>query len=103
MARARSGYRRAADRARALAAIIERDGDGCSYCGCELSTSGKRARTIDHVVPISQGGTRAVDNLRLACFACNKLKRDLPVDRHLASRALAHRRAVLAREQQAMA
>jgi hypothetical protein len=30
--------------------------------------------TIDHVIPIHQGGTDTVDNLALACFHCNRRK-----------------------------
>jgi 5-methylcytosine-specific restriction endonuclease McrA len=29
---------------------------------------------MDHLVPISRGGTNARDNLVLACFACNRSK-----------------------------
>lgn len=32
--------------------------------------------TIDHIVPISQGGTGALENLALACFNCNRRKSD---------------------------
>lgn len=30
--------------------------------------------TIDHIIPISQGGTDQDDNLALACFHCNRRK-----------------------------
>jgi hypothetical protein len=32
--------------------------------------------TIDHIVPISEGGTGALENLALACFHCNRKKSD---------------------------
>ena len=30
--------------------------------------------TVDHVLPLAQGGTDALDNLALACFHCNSRK-----------------------------
>jgi hypothetical protein len=30
--------------------------------------------TIDHVIPLSQGGSDDADNLALACFHCNRRK-----------------------------
>jgi hypothetical protein len=32
--------------------------------------------TVDHIVPVSQGGTNTLDNLALACFHCNRRKAD---------------------------
>jgi len=40
----------------------------CHYCGKEP------AGTIDHVIPVSQGGTNHPDNLVPACAACNYSK-----------------------------
>lgn len=42
-------------------------GDPCVYCG-EPSTE------IDHIVPVSQGGTSEWDNLAPACTTCNRSK-----------------------------
>ena len=30
--------------------------------------------TVDHIIPLSQGGTDDIDNLCLACFHCNRRK-----------------------------
>jgi 5-methylcytosine-specific restriction endonuclease McrA len=30
--------------------------------------------TIDHIIPVSRGGTNDVDNLRLLCRSCNSKK-----------------------------
>ncbi len=30
--------------------------------------------TVDHVLPVSKGGSDLVDNLALACFYCNRRK-----------------------------
>ena len=38
--------------------------------------SGERYKTIDHVIPLSKGGTNWPANLRPACDRCNSSKRD---------------------------
>ena len=48
------------------------DGNGrCAICGkpirfCDM--------TIDHIIPLSRGGTNAPDNLQLSCRECNFMK-----------------------------
>ena len=44
-------------------------GDICSYCG-------KPAGTVDHIVPVANGGTNDWDNLTSACSSCNSRKHD---------------------------
>lgn len=63
-----------------------RDGLDCSLCGKRMDFStphnnadpwkepGARIATIDHVIPVSQGGTDDMSNLRLACLRCNQLE-----------------------------
>lgn len=51
--------------------IYLRDGHRCQYCGKKFVTS---ELTIDHVLPRSQGGVNAWDNLVCACFKCNQKK-----------------------------
>jgi 5-methylcytosine-specific restriction endonuclease McrA len=50
-------------------AVFLRDGGRCQYCG-------KRAESIDHVVPRSRGGTHTWENVVAACGRCNSAKRD---------------------------
>lgn len=52
-----------------LALMIERDGDGCRSCG----VSGVPYH-VDHVEPISRGGTNAPENLQILCAPCNLAK-----------------------------
>lgn len=55
------------------AQVREIDQGACVYCRSleELSVT---AFEIDHIVPLSAGGTSELDNLCLACTACNRLK-----------------------------
>ena len=43
----------------------------CAYCTKEIKTG----YTIDHIIPLSRGGTNKIDNLTLACRSCNSSKR----------------------------
>lgn len=45
-------------------------GTKCVYCGT------MDADTIDHVIPLSRGGTNELSNLRPACRQCNMAKGD---------------------------
>lgn len=62
------------------AAIIKRDGWLCHYCGKPMRwKNGEKGRpeprglaTIEHLVPVSEGGSRELDNLVLAHKACNQ-------------------------------
>lgn len=49
-------------------ALIERDGERCVYC--EIVTG----LVVDHMVPITLGGTDDTNNLALACKSCNSGK-----------------------------
>lgn len=51
------------------AEIVARDGLVCTYCGTEEGPF-----DIDHVHPISKGGTNDPANLAVACAACNRSK-----------------------------
>jgi hypothetical protein len=58
-------------RSKRVAALIERDGAQCTYCGCTPVVY-----EVDHFVPRARGGPDAMDNLVLACAPCNRSKRD---------------------------
>ena len=59
---------RAADRA-TREGVLRRDGNVCVYCG-------RRADTVDHVLPRCRGGGDTWFNLVAACQPCNGLKGD---------------------------
>jgi hypothetical protein len=48
--------------------ILRRDNHTCRYCG---ATAPDAQLTIDHVVPVSLGGSDEPDNLVAACKECN--------------------------------
>jgi 5-methylcytosine-specific restriction endonuclease McrA len=51
------------------AALMRRDNYRCAYCG-------RRAETIDHVVPRSRGGGHVWENCVASCTICNHRKAD---------------------------
>lgn len=54
-------------------AIYRRDGYKCFYCGMRVNLS------IDHVVPVSKGGSHDDSNLVTCCRECNSSKGDLTI------------------------
>nr|WP_207908979.1 HNH endonuclease [Pseudonocardia endophytica] len=64
-------YRRAVPMTRA--GVLRRDARRCAYCG-------RRADTIDHVIPRSRGGVHSWENCVAACRACNSRKADRLVE-----------------------
>ncbi len=72
-----------------LTALCKLQGGVCAYCGEPMVPQqtghlrkqalreylrDPRRPTIDHVMPISAGGSLTKDNLVAACHACNELK-----------------------------
>ena len=51
--------------------VFRRDRCICQYCG---NTVSKLHLTLDHVVPIVQGGTKDWENIVTACRTCNQKK-----------------------------
>jgi 5-methylcytosine-specific restriction endonuclease McrA len=45
----------------------------CFYCKCVYG-KGKRQRSLDHVIPLFQGGENKPRNMVFACVSCNKQK-----------------------------
>jgi 5-methylcytosine-specific restriction endonuclease McrA len=48
--------------------IFQKYNSRCNFCGSNINLQ------IDHLIPISRGGTDDLDNLQLLCIDCNKLK-----------------------------
>jgi len=70
--------------------ILKRDKYTCKYCGASLKgkdtptrpnnyefnewKNNRKDPTIDHVIPISKGGSDNKENLVACCLKCNRLK-----------------------------
>jgi hypothetical protein len=58
--------------------IFERDNWICGICGepvdMELVGKNPMAKSLDHIIPLSRGGSHTVDNVQLAHFSCNMRK-----------------------------
>jgi hypothetical protein len=60
--------------------ILTRNGYTCHFCGRgphdpeELNPTRMTRLNIDHILPLSQGGTNEKSNLRVACAACNETR-----------------------------
>lgn len=50
--------------------VFERDNYRCVYCGTDVTDKPQ----CDHVIPLIQGGSSAIDNLATACKRCNSSK-----------------------------
>jgi 5-methylcytosine-specific restriction endonuclease McrA len=64
-------------------AILERDNFTCRYCGRQ---SDAVKLEIDHLTPVSQGGTNDESNLFTSCFDCNRGKAAKTIPRRLQTR-----------------
>lgn len=64
-----------------LLEVWEKTDGRCFYCGGE-------ALTVDHVFPVSKGGTHSATNLLPACGRCNSAKRDRHIDDFRRSRGV---------------
>lgn len=60
----------AAQRDHLMLQLIERDGYECQTCKTVDDL------TIDHIIPLSKGGSDELENLQLLCRRCNSLKND---------------------------
>lgn len=71
-----------------LAKVIAKDNNICQICGepCdrtskEWGSAGLLYPSIDHIVPLSRGGSHTWDNVQLAHLICNSYKSDNTVKR----------------------
>jgi hypothetical protein len=55
--------------------VRQRAGGKCEYCHA-LERWQYVPFTVDHVIPLAEGGADDPDNLALACFHCNRSKAD---------------------------
>lgn len=53
--------------------LLEKQRFKCVYCGGDISGG---LHTIEHVIPLSRGGSNGLENIALACRSCNARKGD---------------------------
>jgi 5-methylcytosine-specific restriction endonuclease McrA len=58
--------------------VFDRDGWCCYICGDpvvqDVPTGTLNKAVVEHVIPLSKGGTHTSDNVRCACHRCNSIK-----------------------------
>lgn len=63
--------------------LLKRDRHRCLSCSCSVQVdipNQPNSAHIDHIYPISKGGTHTYDNLQILCMECNTIKSDtIPV------------------------
>ena len=65
--------------------IFFRDSYSCAYCKKHFS---KKDLTLDHILPLSRGGTKSWENLITACKNCNNKKgNQVTLDRSVSHQA----------------
>lgn len=45
----------------------------CIYCKCELNSE---TLTLEHVIPLWQGGKHSLENIEPCCYECNQAKNE---------------------------
>lgn len=54
--------------------IKERDNHTCVKCGISVAKEPHLLLEVDHIIPISKGGTSTPSNLQTLCWKCNRSK-----------------------------
>lgn len=61
--------------------VFERDHGACQICGCPVFLDSEPRASVDHVIPVSRGGSGHELNLQTTCRWCNEAKgASVPVD-----------------------
>ena len=51
--------------------VVRRDNNQCQICGCILRDN---EIELDHIIPVSKGGSSEEHNVRVTCLDCNRNK-----------------------------
>lgn len=58
--------------------VFKRDNFSCQLCGRTPQEDGVKLE-VDHIIPVSKGGTNDMSNLQTLCFDCNRGKSNKPI------------------------
>lgn len=58
----------------ALKELKEKQNHSCAYCKSDLDYSSPNQVHLDHVIPLSKGGTHTIENVVWSCRSCNSAK-----------------------------
>lgn len=72
---------------KAMRAAHAIQGSSCFYCGKPMLADAAGLVTIDHIQPVSIGGTDDLHNLVFCCQPCNAKKGNKPIAKHHPERA----------------
>lgn len=71
------------DKTISIASLCERDDWRCHICGCKIEKNKRKdasmGPSIDHVIPLSKGGSHTWQNVRIAHRSCNSRKGNRPL------------------------
>lgn len=59
--------------------MFDEQEERCAYCGIRICWNIPKDFHVDHVHPLSRGGSNYPDNLALACSSCNQSKNDMTI------------------------
>lgn len=53
----------------------------CCWCGLRTThiAGKKNSATIEHIIPVSKGGSNSIENLAMACSSCNNNRKDTEI------------------------
>jgi len=54
--------------------VFKRDNYTCRFCGKSPATYPELVLEVDHIKPVSEGGSNEIDNLQTLCIMCNRGK-----------------------------
>jgi 5-methylcytosine-specific restriction endonuclease McrA len=63
--------------------LFEKQEGFCFYCGELLYVSFDREVHVDHMIPLSRGGSNSIENIVLSCATCNLEKNTKTSDEYL--------------------